>query len=144
MEHSYSSGCLAVIIRLLFNPLSALWLIKKKVYCCVFQNCSTESLESFCTSSWVTQGGRKPCRGISQQSTRSRSAWTMAKVNRRAGNCLKMYNSWQLAPWHSKQSLIFYTNVSKYFAVMPNELLTRIHCTHHTLNTELSLSYYIL
>ena len=58
---------------------------EKACYYGMCQNGSAErqSSESFCTFSCETQRewGRKVCRGVSQPSTESRSAWTTAKVS---------------------------------------------------------------
>ena len=85
---SYNSGCLAFIIRLWFNPPDALWLWhwKKGVLLLCISKCirreTTEwkFLPFFVRDTkWVTSQTLSGC--LAQPSTRSRSAWTVAKVS---------------------------------------------------------------
>ena len=89
---SYNFGCLAIIIRLLFNPLNALWLWyrrKKFVIFVYFKMAERQSSESFCTSSCGKQSewGRKPCRSVSHNRQRDKEA------HERRRSCQQMYSS---------------------------------------------------
>ena len=82
---SYNSGCWQLLSGFLFNPSDARWLWHRRKNFTIVNikiGSKRENRDRFCSSSCGIQGewGRKPCRGVSQQSTRSRNSWTMAKV----------------------------------------------------------------
>ena len=90
---SYNSGCLAVIIWLLFNPHNAVTVtLKKKIcYCCVLQYDSTERIKyKFCTSSSRHKVSKVTnLVGLAQPST-----WFYSKESR---------EKWRLYEWAQKQ-----------------------------------------
>ena len=83
---TYNSGCLAVIIRLLFNQPNALWLWRRrKRFVIVMHIEMSRQRDTRVKLYALLRAGLEMTVvanlvGPAQPSTRSRSAWTMAKV----------------------------------------------------------------
>ena len=86
---SYNSGCLAVIIRLLFYPTDALWLWHRRKRCVIAvyfkmapQRDNRVKVFVFFfvrDTKWVRSQTLSRC--LAQPSSRSRSAWIMMKLS---------------------------------------------------------------